>query len=45
VIVQSTRSAGEIRVEAAKEGWDGPELIPASLVIVARKVETRPSVS
>jgi len=45
VIVQSTNSAGEISIEVAKEGWDGPELIPAKLVIVTRKVEPRPAVA
>jgi beta-galactosidase len=44
VIVQSTLSAGDIHVEAAKEGWGGPDLTPASLVIVSRKVEPRPAV-
>jgi beta-galactosidase len=44
LIVQSTRKAGEIHIEAVKEGWDGPELTPAKLVIVTRKVELQPSV-
>lgn len=44
VIVQSTRRPGEIHIEAAKEGWDGPELMPAKLVITTRQVEPRPSV-
>jgi beta-galactosidase len=44
VIVQSTPQAGEIAIEAAKDGWDGPELTPARLVIVTRKVEARPAV-
>jgi beta-galactosidase len=44
VIVQSTRRPGEIRIEAVKEGWDGPELTPAKLVITTRRVELRSSV-
>jgi beta-galactosidase len=44
LIVQSTRGPGEIRIEAVKEGWDGPELTPAKLVVVTRKVQPRPSV-
>ena len=44
VILQSTRKPGEIRIEAAKEGWDGPELTPAKLVIATKKVQRRASV-
>ncbi len=44
VIVQSTRRPGEIRIEAIKEGWDGPELAPAKLAITTKRVELRPSV-
>src|SRR6202012_4827397 len=44
VIVQSTKEAGEIRVEAVKEGWDGPELTPAKLVIRTKKGELRPQI-
>jgi beta-galactosidase len=44
VIVQATKRPGEIHVEAVKEGWDGPELTPAKLVITTRKVELRPAV-
>jgi beta-galactosidase len=44
LIVQSTSKAGEIHIEAVKEGWDGPELTPAKLVIVTRKVELQPAV-
>jgi beta-galactosidase len=44
VIVQSTQKPGEIRIEAVKEGWDGPELTPAKLVVVTQKVQLRPSV-
>jgi beta-galactosidase len=44
VIVQSTKRPGEIHIEAVKEGWEGPELTPAKLVIVTRKVELQPTV-
>jgi beta-galactosidase len=44
VIVQSTKRPGEIHVEAVKDGWDGPELMPAKIVIATRQVELRPSV-
>jgi beta-galactosidase len=44
VIVQATKRPGEIHVEAAKEGWDGPELTPAKVVITTRRVEPRPAV-
>jgi beta-galactosidase len=44
VIVQSTRQPGEIHIEAVKEGWDGPELTPAKLVIVTKKAPQRPAV-
>ena len=44
VIVQSTKRPGEIRIEAVKEGWDGPELTPAKLVIATKRAELRPSV-
>jgi beta-galactosidase len=45
VIVQSSRNPGEIRIEAIKEGWDGPELTPTKLTILSRKVQQRPAVS
>jgi beta-galactosidase len=44
VIVQSTRRAGEIHIEAAKEGWDGAELTPAKIVITNKHAELRPAV-
>ncbi len=44
VIVQSTKRPGEIRVEAVKEGWDGPELTPAKVTITTKRVEARLSV-
>jgi beta-galactosidase len=45
VIVQSNRREGEIRIEAIKDGWDGPELTPAKLVIATKKAAGRPFVS
>jgi beta-galactosidase len=44
VILQSTKRPGEIHIEAVKEGWDGPELTPAKLVITTKKAELRPAV-
>jgi len=44
VIVQSTKLPGEIRIEAVKEGWDGPELTPVKIAITTRHVELRPTV-
>jgi beta-galactosidase len=44
VIVQASRHSGEIRIEAVKEGWDGPELTPAKLVITTKPVALRPHV-
>jgi beta-galactosidase len=44
VILQSTKTPGEIQIEAVKEGWDGPEITPAKLVIKTRSAELRPSV-
>jgi beta-galactosidase len=43
-IVQAGREAGEIHVEAVKEG-DGPELTPAKLVIITKMAQKRPAVS
>ncbi len=45
VIVQSTKKPGEIRIEAVKEGWDGPELTPAKVSIMTKKVKLRPAVA
>ena len=46
LIVQAAKEPGEIHIEAVKEGWDGPELTPAKLVITtSRKVERRPAVA
>jgi beta-galactosidase len=44
VIVQSTKTAGEIHFEAVKEGFDGPELTPCKLVIQTKNVKPRPAV-
>ncbi len=44
VILQSTKRPGEIHIEATKDGWEGPELAPAKLVITTRQVEMRPAV-
>ena len=44
IIVQSTKKAGEIRIEAVKEGWDGPELTPCKVTIQTQKAELRPAV-
>jgi beta-galactosidase len=44
VIVQSTERPGEIHVEAAKEGWDGPELTPAKVTIRTKQIDLRPAV-
>ena len=44
VILQSTQEAGEIHIEALKEGWDGPELTPAKLVISTTRANARPKV-
>jgi len=45
VILQSTNRPGEIHIEAVKEGWDGPELTPAKLVITTKKAALRPAVA
>ncbi|MGA2561055.1 MAG: beta-galactosidase GalA [Terracidiphilus sp.] len=44
VIVQSTKRPGEIRIQAVKEGWDGPELTPAKVTITTKRVNPRPEV-
>jgi beta-galactosidase len=44
VIVQASKKPGEIRIEAVKEGWDGPELTPAKLTIVTKKTDLRPQI-
>jgi beta-galactosidase len=44
VIIQSLKRPGEIRIEAQKDGWDGPELMSAQLTITTKAVQLRPSV-
>ena len=44
IIVQSTKRAGEIHIEAVKEGWEGDELSPAKVTITTTSVESRPAV-
>ncbi|HVX56791.1 MAG TPA: hypothetical protein VHA37_03600, partial [Candidatus Saccharimonadales bacterium] len=44
VIVQSSKQLGEIQIAAAKDGWEGPELAPAKVVIRSRQVKLRPAV-
>jgi beta-galactosidase len=46
IVVQATKHAGEIHIEAVKnpEAWDDPELTPAKLTITTRPVELRPAV-
>ncbi len=44
VILQSTQHPGEIHIEATKDGWDGPELTPAKLVITTQPTTLRPQV-
>lgn len=41
VIVQAMKRPGEIRIEAVKEGWDGPELMPAKLTITTKAAALR----
>jgi beta-galactosidase len=45
VIVQATKEAGEIKIEASKDGWEGPELTPATITIKTKQVELRPAVA
>jgi beta-galactosidase len=44
VIVQATKEAGQIQIEAHKEGWDGPSLTPATITIRTKQVDLRPAV-
>ncbi len=44
VIVQSAKTPGAITIEASKDGWDGPNLKPATLTITTKQVDLRPSV-
>ena len=45
VIVQASKEAGEIIVEAKKDGWDGPDLGVTKLAIKTKAVTARPAVS
>jgi beta-galactosidase len=45
VIIQSTKKAGTIQVEAAKDGWEGPDLTAAKLTITTKQAELRPAVA
>lgn len=42
VIVQSSKTPGEIRIEAVRYGSDGPDLVPSTLVIQTRPVVRSP---
>ncbi|HVT98795.1 MAG TPA: DUF4982 domain-containing protein, partial [Acidobacteriaceae bacterium] len=44
VIIQSTKRAGAIHVVASKDGWEGPDLTSATLLITSRPAEARPVV-
>jgi beta-galactosidase len=45
IIVQGTKHAGDIQIEAKKNPtWDAPELTPAKLTVTSRQVELRPAV-
>jgi beta-galactosidase len=42
VIVQASKKAGAIQIEAVKTGWDGAALTAAKLTIATKAVELRP---
>ncbi len=42
VILQATKKAGDIQIEAVKRGFDGPELTAAKLTITTKAAEIRP---
>ncbi|MGA7524650.1 MAG: beta-galactosidase GalA [Acidobacteriaceae bacterium] len=44
VIIQSTKHPGPIHIEAGKDGWDGPDLTSATILITAQPAQPRPSV-
>jgi len=44
IIVQSTKKAGEIQVEAVEQGEDGQGLLSAKQTITSKRVKLRPSV-
>jgi len=39
-----TLRSSEIHIEAVKEGWDGPDLTPAKVVVTTRHVAPPPAV-
>jgi len=43
-IVQSTKGAGEIQIEALREGREGSELTPAKLAITTKQVGPKPAI-
>jgi beta-galactosidase len=44
VILQSTKTPGEIHIEAVKDGWDEVDLTPFKLTITTKSVTRRPFV-
>ena len=42
VILQASKKAGDIEIEAVKTGWDGPALMPAKLTIATKAAVLRP---
>jgi beta-galactosidase len=44
VIVQSTKEPGEIKIQAQKDGWEGPNLAPAAITVRTKQAELRPAV-
>jgi beta-galactosidase len=44
VIVQSTKRPGAIHIVASKDGWEGPDLTSATLMITVKPAEVRTSV-
>ena len=45
IILQSTKTPGEIVLEAYTEEWPGPKLPTVSLKIATKKVELRPTLA
>jgi beta-galactosidase len=43
VILQASRKAGALEIEAVKLGWEGPALTQAKLTIATKAVEPRPA--
>ena len=43
-IVQSTKQPGQIQIEAVRDGDEGPDLKPATIVIATKQAELRPAV-